>query len=391
MGMWVQGLSYHEAVEARIKREGRAVMSAAAEQGLLDAIWESPHDDTLRLIYADWLEETGEESNQARAELIRIQCELATMPGDDPRFDAFEVRQAELLNTWKMKWLACLPEACHKEDFDRGFPIGFLGTFSPNELANFTAERLRATPLWRYHYNVPGNDVDTWLAWPFLDRLDLFSLRPPLPNGWVERLAACDNLRNVSELSFLSCPISAGELQRVLDAWARRPLQKLRLDPLKHPGDFVGTLVNHPSVRNVRELILGGSKLAQAEMACFAKGQQLTSLSQLDVMANPFGDEGLAELLSWPALAQLRWLSLHDCGLTDAGARQLAGCPAVSNLRILLLGSNHIGIGVDGAKALADSPYLQRLEFLTFQDNPAVFNAPAAEILKKRFGERIGF
>ncbi len=43
-------------------------------QGFLQAILAEPDDDTHRLVYADWLDEHGEEE---RAEFIRVQCELA--------------------------------------------------------------------------------------------------------------------------------------------------------------------------------------------------------------------------------------------------------------------------------------------------------------------------
>lgn len=57
-------------------------MSAATHRhpeaaGLLRDILEHPHDDTPRLVYADWLEDAGE---GARAEFIRVQIELAHHP-----------------------------------------------------------------------------------------------------------------------------------------------------------------------------------------------------------------------------------------------------------------------------------------------------------------------
>jgi uncharacterized protein (TIGR02996 family) len=45
----------------------------------LAAICAQPDDDTARLVYADWLEEFGGEPE--RAEFIRVQCELARLPG----------------------------------------------------------------------------------------------------------------------------------------------------------------------------------------------------------------------------------------------------------------------------------------------------------------------
>ena len=42
----------------------------STESALLAAIWADPHDDTPRLVYADWLDEHDQ---PARAEFIRAQ------------------------------------------------------------------------------------------------------------------------------------------------------------------------------------------------------------------------------------------------------------------------------------------------------------------------------
>src|SRR5260370_37026404 len=47
----------------------------------LRAIDENPDDDGPRLVYADWLEEHGD---TARAEVIRVQCELARLAPRKP-------------------------------------------------------------------------------------------------------------------------------------------------------------------------------------------------------------------------------------------------------------------------------------------------------------------
>jgi uncharacterized protein (TIGR02996 family) len=62
-------------------------MFLAGEFAMLDeaafrrCICESPHDDGPRLVFADWLEERGE---TGRAELIRVQCELAVLTAHEP-------------------------------------------------------------------------------------------------------------------------------------------------------------------------------------------------------------------------------------------------------------------------------------------------------------------
>lgn len=62
---------------------------------LLRAICTNPREDSVRLVYADWLQENGDE---AHAELIRVQCELARKP-KPVRHKMLVAREAELLKT----------------------------------------------------------------------------------------------------------------------------------------------------------------------------------------------------------------------------------------------------------------------------------------------------
>jgi uncharacterized protein (TIGR02996 family) len=55
----------------------------------LRAIFAAPDDDLPRLVFADYLEEQGD---AAWAELIRVQCELARLPEDDPRWPELTLR-----------------------------------------------------------------------------------------------------------------------------------------------------------------------------------------------------------------------------------------------------------------------------------------------------------
>jgi uncharacterized protein (TIGR02996 family) len=55
------------------------------EQDFLQQIRERPHDEAIRLVFADWLEEAGD----PRAEFLRVDAQLAQMDRADP---AYEVR-----------------------------------------------------------------------------------------------------------------------------------------------------------------------------------------------------------------------------------------------------------------------------------------------------------
>ncbi len=76
------------------------------ENELLVAIWEHPHDDTVRLVYADWLQENGQPE---RAEFIRVPGESAELAEDDKRFRAVHAAANNLLKKWGGTWQASLP------------------------------------------------------------------------------------------------------------------------------------------------------------------------------------------------------------------------------------------------------------------------------------------
>src|SRR5262245_7353205 len=106
-----------------------------AGEALLRAILEEPHDDGPRLVYADWLEENGD---QARAEFIRVQCELARLGEDDPRRPALQKRERQLLRAHRAAWVAEKPALAgqHVE-----FLRGFLAPLLVESVASFVRRR----------------------------------------------------------------------------------------------------------------------------------------------------------------------------------------------------------------------------------------------------------
>jgi uncharacterized protein (TIGR02996 family) len=73
---------------------------------LLKAVCENPDDDTPRLVFADWLQEHDEED---RAEFIRLQIEVATLP-DGKKKQKKQTREAELLDEHREEWTEPLKE-----------------------------------------------------------------------------------------------------------------------------------------------------------------------------------------------------------------------------------------------------------------------------------------
>src|SRR5262245_34901242 len=90
----------------------------AEREALLRAIRESPDEDAPRLVYADWLDEHGE---AARAELIRVQCELARLAEGDPPAEGLRNREQSLLRKHERVWRNTLPDWTAQARFERGF------------------------------------------------------------------------------------------------------------------------------------------------------------------------------------------------------------------------------------------------------------------------------
>jgi uncharacterized protein (TIGR02996 family) len=87
---------------------------------LLAAILADPDDDIPRLVYADWLQENGDE---ARAEFIRLQCELERCESGSSRHLELRRSAARLLIRHRNQWLMELPRSVRGAHyhFRRGF------------------------------------------------------------------------------------------------------------------------------------------------------------------------------------------------------------------------------------------------------------------------------
>jgi uncharacterized protein (TIGR02996 family) len=74
------------------------------ERGFLRAIQDNPEDDSLRLVYADWLEERGD----PRSEYLRLVCALSSPECADQEVEKFHERLQELRACADPRWLAAV-------------------------------------------------------------------------------------------------------------------------------------------------------------------------------------------------------------------------------------------------------------------------------------------
>jgi uncharacterized protein (TIGR02996 family) len=385
------------------------------ESALLRAIWDEPHDDTLRLVYADWCEEHG---NAPRAEFIRTQIELTRIDEDDPRRSALEQREAQLIRKHGKVWKAGLPTVVrNRSGFERGFPSPALRELVVGKFIALPADELATAPLWKFHIPPNARKFSDLIASPNLLRVEVLAVRFWLETPeHVRRFVSSPHLRNVANLGIsisrlgeeggvaLAAGLGALPNLRRLDlsstwvgdrtaaALAAAPEAKgLRALDLsqndKFTGDGLVALCSSPHLVGLEELTLAWFSPDTEALAAVAATRPAFRLRTLriDIPTN----EGLAALARWPGLASIRDLNLTMCyRLGRAGLTALAESPNAVGLRALRIAVPEQGTGGYGWLAvLARSPHLAGLRTLSVLQWLCKIDAPTVALLRERFGD----
>src|SRR4051812_49276538 len=215
---------------------------SADRVAFLRAIAEHPDDDLPRLVYADWLDEHGD---PARAEFIRVQCELARLPAGDPRREDLLVHERELLKAhghgWSAEWDGLRGVAWE------GFERGFVDSFYVSDVAEFvtSAEHaLRAVPIGR------------------------LSLR---------------SARTSALRTLVTSPVMAY-------------LPALSVDGSNFGNAGAEVIADAPGVRSLRRLSLPRDQIGDRGAQALAESPHLTQLHSLDLSGNRIGDTGAEAL-----------------------------------------------------------------------------------------------
>jgi uncharacterized protein (TIGR02996 family) len=194
------------------------------EAEFLRAIVTRPADDTVRLVYADWLDERGESD---RAAFIRVQIELARLPKGDPRRVELGRRELDLFEAardgWRRREYPTRPGGGYPVDYCRGFahrlyvesaPVHFemFLAGAPEAFARAPVEELWLAPVMELDWNSNrqyGRGFDTpqierLARVPELARLALVRVESPTHDldGIARALIANPHLRAVPRLHF---------------------------------------------------------------------------------------------------------------------------------------------------------------------------------------------
>ena len=183
------------------------------------------------------------------------------------------------------------------------------------------------------------------------------------PDAWLRRLALGEHEPRLSLCNSLFVA-EDDKIDELILELARHGshLRPLYFSAYPEVGvEAVAALARSPVLSNVRELYLygipseGGFAIATSSFLC--------SLTRLELEGADFNSSVLRSLVESPHLPNLTELDLFDCGLRGHEIAALSRSPGASKLTWLNLSGDN-GIGMDGARALAESPHLAGLKFL---------------------------
>jgi uncharacterized protein (TIGR02996 family) len=364
------------------------------QTALVQAICAAPDDDALRLVYADWLEEHGDE---ARAAFVRVQVRLAATPEYDRAHQEDLFRERSLfvggLGSELRAALPGLPEgigwAGHPFTFRRGLAWGVTAADVPTFLRH--AEALFAlAPV--QHLELDGRRGDLGAgglallaASPWLARLRSLELcLGRLDAEPIRRLGESPHALSLRRLAFRF----AGILPAGVPALVATPLFP-RLEELdfshsgyEHPlGPVIpAALAGVTADCRLSRLNLHQTRCGPGDVYRLAGTAAVRGLTDLDVsgchtdyMLRAAGFQAMAES---PNLARLHTLAAAKTEPQLGGVRALLGSTTITGLRSLDLGSNRLGPKV--GQVIANAPLARGLTVLRLGHNDLGDGAVAA-------------
>ncbi len=259
---------------------------------LLNAILERPDDDVPRLVYADFVQEAGEDE---RAGFIRDQIELAKTPGWEPF--AARWRRRDLAEQAGERWRSTLPwhdSWSPQQPFRRG--LGYaVKTDAVRHLLEYGDDLFASAPIGELH--LPGGGS--------MEEYRNFASMPWLP--LVRSVKFWDlTSPNFPVLALAASPLSTG-------------LREIHFKKASGPGMsfLVEELFQSPIGRQLKELTFRVGDGAQLDLVeAFESGGE-THLERLAFENMGFDFAAAERLGRSPVLATLNSLAFGEMNFTD--------------------------------------------------------------------------
>lgn len=363
-----------------------------------------PDDDLPRLIYADWLDDHG---NEQQASFIRMQVERGKL---QDRLDCepwlkngAEWRATQVNPISHYRPLDNLPHAdCTPAwvelDHKRGFAENLTITLTPGDASNidqlckYITDCLCSDASTVTSMTINGqdgcdsDDLRRILEIPGIDKLTKLSVNAAAfgRDEAVSVIGSAARLSNLKHLDLSYSNLSARAVEYLTESSCLGALEVLNLsnNGIGRQGCQALASPNSRLAKLVR-VNVDNNRIGDAGMGELLRGESLKSLVELSVRDNgisysvfrgmpprqwvsldlsnntEFRNEGV-NFLNMPEIQRLR---LDRCGIGKAGAEDLARMPQYRNLQSLSINNN--AIKDDGAAAIVNSVALTALSSLS--------------------------
>lgn len=337
-------------------------------QALLLAAIANPDEDMPRLALADWLQEHGSENDRARAEYMRLQCQIARVTDTSPRTVQLMARADDLHANHAREWLGPLWELTGDGYRDREFHRGLLywwyttaGTFVKKAHQKAVCEQFPVLGVTRLMLTEKSARVKAVADSPAL--------------GWVCEF--CWRRSRLDDAGFRAL-VASPHTARISDLEIDQP----------HFGDrALSTLAKSSCWPNLRRVGLTGGDLgggySHHGILGLLNSENLPRLSELNLSGSQPGGFETAAFYADPSLRRLRVLWRG----ADVAMRHFAACPHFVNLEELSLTEVQFPDVI--ARAMLDNPAFAKLRKLTLY-NINARTLPLSSEVERRFRDRFG-
>ncbi len=291
-------------------------------ESFIHTIVANPEDDAPRLVYADWLDETGDPANADRAEFIRLQCRLETLPARAPERPGLEQREKSLLSRYARIWAEPFRQVVNWWTYRRGFiesasvkTEGMRATFGP-----LFRELVEGTPLREVILFEQTDDIGCLLAAaPLMTRLRSFSVR----HGFL---------------------YTSGRFYRTLFASPHfAGLTRLELEASRNGSWFrpriLSAILQLPTLNGLTELYLSDyiTNLHPTVLRTIARSPTLANLTRLSIESTTFDRSTIRGILRAAYAQRLEVLELRSCRLDGPAWEELLSPESLPALKRLFL------------------------------------------------------
>jgi uncharacterized protein (TIGR02996 family) len=330
------------------------------ELSFLEAIRCQPNSKSVRLVYADWLEERGD----PRADFICLQCQAAALAPSSPRRLAAEAVAHDLLLRHEADWLGPLLGHVSNWEFRRGL-LDFVTVPAATFLAH-AEEWLPRLPLIGVHLRQASGHVAALAACPQLAHLNALYLGDNrLTDDDVAALADSPHLGRLTVLYLQSNRLTEKGVQALAVSSRLPRLRELNLAHNFTRGNAgIRALANAKGLPRLRHLNLAMSRLDEEGLRLLAHSPLQAQLRSLNLTANVLPAGCLTALVESPAFAGVRELLYDMNDASDEDVEALAGSPYVEQLTTLALSSARRPLSDVAVRALAGSQRLRQLTTL---------------------------